>query len=46
VRMLGELHDANPGAVEIGQRVRSRMERIDDDLTLPGWVLAAAEGRA
>jgi uncharacterized protein len=46
VRMLGELHDADPGAVEIGQRVGSRMERIDDDLTLPGWVLAGAEGRA
>jgi uncharacterized OB-fold protein len=38
VRMLGELHDVDPASVEIGQRVRSHMQRVDDDLTLPGWV--------
>jgi uncharacterized OB-fold protein len=42
VRMLGELHDADPGAVGIGQPVRSRMDRVDDDLTLPAWVPATS----
>lgn len=40
VRMLGELRGADPGAVEIGQPVVSRLERVDDDLTLPAWVPA------
>ena len=43
VRMLGELHDAAPASVAIGQRVRARMQRVDDDLTLPGWVPADSE---
>ncbi|MDQ4084280.1 MAG: OB-fold domain-containing protein [Actinomycetota bacterium] len=45
VRMLGELLDADPDAVRIGQPVLSRMERVDDDLTLPAWVPADAEER-
>jgi len=46
VRMLGELHDVDPATVAIGQRVRARMQRVDDDLTLPGWVPADSEVRA
>jgi uncharacterized protein len=46
VRMLGELHDAEPETVAIGQPVRSRMQRVDDDLTLPAWVPAASEADA
>jgi len=45
VRMLGELHDVDPGSVEVGQPVRSRMERVDDELTLPQWVPAEPEER-
>jgi uncharacterized protein len=45
VRMLGELHDADPDSVEIGQPVLCRMQRIDDELTLPCWVAASAEDR-
>ena len=43
VRMLGELHGVDPASVRIGQQVRSRMQRVDDDLTLPGWVPADSE---
>ena len=43
VRMLGELHDVDPADVAIGRRVRSRMDRVDDDLTLPAWVPAGPE---
>lgn len=46
VRMLGELHDVDPATVEIGQPVCSRMDRVDDDLTLPAWVPAAAGEQA
>jgi uncharacterized protein len=46
VRMLGELHDVDPGSVEIGQPVRSRMERVDDELSLPQWVPAQRKGQA
>ncbi len=46
VRMLGDLHDVDPDSVVIGQRVRSRMQRVDDDLTLPGWVPAGPEEQA
>jgi uncharacterized OB-fold protein len=46
VRMLGELHDVDPASVEIGRRVRARMQRVDDDLTLPGWEPAESEEQA
>jgi uncharacterized OB-fold protein len=45
VRMLGELHDADPDAVQVGQPVVSRMDRVDDELTLPAWVPAGREER-
>jgi hypothetical protein len=38
VRMLGELHEVDPGEVRIGMPVRSRLDRVDDELTLPNWV--------
>ena len=37
VRMLGELHGVDPGAVAIGMPVRLSLARVDDDLVLPGW---------
>jgi uncharacterized protein len=46
VRMLGEMHDVDPAAVAVGQRVRCRFDRVDDDLVLPSWVPAASEGVA
>jgi len=46
VRMLGELQDVDPGAVQVGQAVRSRMQRVDDELTLPQWVPAGREERS
>jgi uncharacterized protein len=46
VRMLGELQDVDPESVEIGQPVRSRMQRVDDELTLPQWAPAKSEEQA
>jgi uncharacterized protein len=46
VRMLGELHGADPASVAIGQPVMSRMQRVDDDLALPQWVPAESEEQA
>jgi 3-oxo-4,17-pregnadiene-20-carboxyl-CoA hydratase alpha subunit len=43
VRMLGELHGVDSAAVKIGERVRLRMQRVDDDLTMPAWVPAESE---
>jgi uncharacterized protein len=43
VRMLGELHGSDPDTVEIGQPVVCRMDRVDDELTLPAWVPAGRE---
>jgi uncharacterized protein len=43
VRMLGELHDVDPVEVRIGLPVRSRLDRVDDRLTLPNWVPAPEE---
>ncbi|RRO17556.1 DNA-binding protein [Saccharopolyspora rhizosphaerae] len=40
VRVLGELHDVDPEAVEVGQRVRVAYQRVDDELTLPYWTPA------
>lgn len=40
VRMLGELVDADPSSVHIGQQVRSAFVRVDDELTLPVWKVA------
>jgi uncharacterized protein len=37
VRMIGELIDVEPGAVEIGMPVELALTRIDDELTLPYW---------
>ncbi|MCS3778939.1 bifunctional MaoC family dehydratase N-terminal/OB-fold nucleic acid binding domain-containing protein [Tsukamurella ocularis] len=37
VRVLGELIDVDPAAVEIGMPVRAVFLRVDDDLTLPAW---------
>jgi uncharacterized protein len=37
VRMLGELIDVDPAAVEIGMPVEVALTRIDDELTLPFW---------
>jgi uncharacterized OB-fold protein len=37
VRMLGELLDADPAAVEIGMPVRLALTRADDELVLPNW---------
>lgn len=37
VRVLGELHGADPGGVHIGLPVEASFDRIDDDLTLPAW---------
>lgn len=45
VRMLGELRDADPELVEIGQPVTCRLERVDDELTLPAWVPATPEAK-
>jgi uncharacterized protein len=45
VRMLGELHDADPDWVAVGRPVAARMQRVDDDLTLPAWVPATPEGQ-
>jgi uncharacterized OB-fold protein len=43
VRMLGELLGSDPDTVEIGQPVVCRMDRVDDELTLPAWVPAGRE---
>lgn len=40
VRVLGELIDADPAEVHIGQRVQAVFLRVDDDLTLPAWEVA------
>ncbi|MFD2418883.1 bifunctional MaoC family dehydratase N-terminal/OB-fold nucleic acid binding domain-containing protein [Amycolatopsis pigmentata] len=40
VRMLGELVDADPSSVHIGQRVQSDFVRVDEELTLPVWKVA------
>jgi uncharacterized OB-fold protein len=37
VRMLGELVDADPASVGIGDPVEVAWQRIDDELTLPAW---------
>jgi uncharacterized OB-fold protein len=37
VRLLGELIDVDPAAVEIGMPVEVALTRIDDELTLPFW---------
>jgi uncharacterized OB-fold protein len=37
VRMLGELVDVDPAAVEIGMPVDVALTKIDDELTLPFW---------
>jgi uncharacterized OB-fold protein len=37
VRMIGELIDVEPGAVEIGLPVELALTRIDEELTLPYW---------
>jgi uncharacterized OB-fold protein len=37
VRMLGELIDVDPAAVQIGMPVEVALTTIDDDLTLPFW---------
>lgn len=42
VRMLGELIGAGPDDVHVGAAVRVEFVRIDDELTLPGWRLAAS----
>jgi uncharacterized OB-fold protein len=39
VRMVGELLDAEPGAVHIGAPVRVAFDRVDESLTLPAWRL-------
>ena len=46
VRMLGELQGVDPAEVRIGQQVRSRMQRVDDNLMLPAWVPAESEEQA
>jgi uncharacterized OB-fold protein len=43
VRMLGELHGVDPAEVRIGLPVRSSLDRVDDDLTLPNWEPATEE---
>jgi uncharacterized OB-fold protein len=43
VRMLGELIDVDPGAVEIGMPVEIALTRIDDELTLPFWKPSSPE---
>jgi uncharacterized OB-fold protein len=48
VRMLGELVDADPATVFIGQPVRVGFRKVDDRLTLPVWCPAGggeAEGQ-
>jgi hypothetical protein len=40
VRVLGELLDAKPDEVHIGQSVKVAFIRIDDELTLPAWRVA------
>nr|WP_043844315.1 OB-fold domain-containing protein [Amycolatopsis taiwanensis] len=37
VRMLGELVDASPSSVYIGQPVQVAFRKVDDELTLPVW---------
>jgi hypothetical protein len=41
VRMVGEMPGVRPDQVRIGLPVRVAFARIDDDLTLPTWRLAA-----
>jgi len=43
VRMLGELVDADPATVFIGQPVRVVFRAVDDRLTLPAWRPADGE---
>jgi uncharacterized OB-fold protein len=43
VRMIGQLLDADPGAVTVGAPVELALERVDGDLTLPAWRLSGAE---
>lgn len=40
VRVLGELLDAKPEEVHIGQTVEVAFVRVDDELTLPAWRVA------
>jgi uncharacterized OB-fold protein/acyl dehydratase len=40
VRVLGELLDAKPDDVHIGQAVEVAFVRIDDELTMPAWRVA------
>lgn len=41
VRMLGELVDADPYSVHIGQEVRAAFVEVDEELTLPVWKMAS-----
>lgn len=41
VRMLGELVDADPESVYIGQEVRTAFVEVDQELTLPVWKVAS-----
>ncbi len=43
VRVLGELLGADPDHVEIGMPVRVCYVRVDEELTLPAWRLAAGD---
>ena len=40
VRMVGEVHGAEPEEIAIGARLQVDFNRIDDELTLPIWRLA------
>jgi uncharacterized OB-fold protein len=37
VRMVGEVHGIEPDEIEVGQRLQVEWNRVDDELTLPGW---------
>jgi uncharacterized OB-fold protein/acyl dehydratase len=40
VRVMGDLLDADPDTVHIGQNVQADFLRVDEDLTLPAWRIA------
>ncbi|MEU3624710.1 DNA-binding protein [Amycolatopsis coloradensis] len=40
VRVMGELLDADPGAVHIGLSVEAAFVKVDEELTLPAWRVA------
>ncbi|MGV9819378.1 bifunctional MaoC family dehydratase N-terminal/OB-fold nucleic acid binding domain-containing protein [Nocardia xishanensis] len=40
VRMLGELRGIDPAEVEVGLPVRVEFEKLDDEATLPYWVVS------